>query len=277
MSLEYLTYHIRTESYDLPIDWNKVFGREGKLAVEIGFGNGEFLLQLAKQEPFNLFVGFETSLTSLVKIQKRLFAERVSNVRVCLVDGRFALREFFQDMSISTVYVNFPCPWPKRSHESRRFTSVDFAHTLAAVLAQEGIFSLTSDVPWYVEDMKNILLSTDCFQVESYQMNKEVVIGTRYEKKWIAEGRETYTLKMRKTKHRTVSRITWEGQGMPHVHLRTVNEEKILALANGVFKFSSGAFVVKAVYKKEGEYLLRIVSNEENFQQRYFIRDISFR
>ncbi len=271
MTVEYLAYDFRPEFHNLPIDWSKVFGRQGELAVEIGFGNGEFLLQKAKEDPYNLFVGFETSLVSLVKIQKRLYVEKLENVRVCLVDGRFGLREFFQDLSVSAVYVNFPCPWPKKSHQSKRFTTLDFANTLAAVLKQSGVFWITSDVYWYVEDVKSVLLETGCFQEETFQVNRQVVIGTRYERKWINEGRETYTLRMRKINHKTITRITWGEKGMPHVHLKIVNKDKIPALADSVFRSKNGVFTVKAVYEKDGEYLLRVVSNEDNFQQRYFI------
>ncbi|AEH50111.1 tRNA (guanosine(46)-N7)-methyltransferase TrmB [Pseudothermotoga thermarum] len=273
MAVQHLAYHIRAEYLDLPIDWGQIFKKQGNLIVEIGFGNGEFLLRKAKEQPFDLFVGFETSLTSLVKIQKRLFAEGIDNVRVCLVDGRFGLREFFNDLTVSTVYMNFPCPWPKKSHQSRRFTVAGFADTLVAVLKLGGIFSMTSDVLWYVEDMRNVLLETGCFEQRLFQTNKQIVVGTRYERKWINEGRETYTLVMEKIKHKTIDRLTWGEQDMPHVHLKDAKEEKIPFLSDQVFKSPKGVFVVKGVYKKqsEEEYLLRIVSNEENFQQRYFI------
>lgn len=271
MSTEFLSYFIKTQQYTLPLDWDEIFQRQAKLAVEIGFGNGEFLISLAKQKPEYNFIGFETSITSLVKIQKKIHAESLKNIRVALVDGRFALREFFKDNSVEEVYTNFPCPWPKKSHQDKRFTNQGFAETLSAVLNFGGIFQLVTDVEWYAEHMKDILLKTECFDLIQFNENDKMIVGTRYERKWLSEGRKTYILTAKKKGYLDIQRWTWEEGSMPHIHLNDVSEQKILQLSGNVFRYHKGVFVVKNVYVRENEYLLRIVSNEEGFQQRYFI------
>lgn len=271
MRVESLSYFIKAQQYSMPLDWNEIFQRQAKLAVEIGFGSGEFLVSLAKQRPEYNFVGFETSITSLVKIQKKIHDESLRNIRVALTDGKFALREFFKDNSVEEVYTNFPCPWPKKSHQEKRFTSQDFAETLGAVLNFGGTFQLVTDVEWYAKHMKDILLETKCFDLIRFDENDKVIVKTRYEKKWLSEGRKTYVLVAKKKGQINVQRWTWEEGSMPHIHLNSINEQKIPQLSGIVFRHLRGVFVVKNVYFREGEYLLRIVSNEENFQQRYFI------
>ncbi len=271
MAVDFLSYFIKAQQYTMPLDFYQIFHRQAKLAVEVGFGNGEFLVSLAKQKPEYDFVGFETSITSLVKIQKKIHAESLKNIRVALVDARFALREFFKDNSIEEIYMNFPCPWPKKSHQDKRFTSQGFAETLGAVMCMGGTFQLVTDVDWYAEQMKEIFLQTGCFDLVQFSENDRSVVGTRYEKKWLSEGRKTYTLVVKKKDHISVQRWTWEEETMPHVHLSGVDEQKIPQLSGVVFRHQNGVFVVKNVYSRENEYLLRIVSNEEGFQQRYFI------
>ncbi|MEJ5230077.1 MAG: tRNA (guanosine(46)-N7)-methyltransferase TrmB [Pseudothermotoga sp.] len=272
MNCGFLSYFIKPQQYSMPVNWHEIFQTKGKLAVEIGFGSGEFLVSLAKAQKGYNFIGFETSITSLVRIQKRIHSESLRNVRVVLADGRFGLREFFADNSVDQVYTNFPCPWPKKSHEGKRFTNQGFAETLAAVLTLGGIYQLVTDVQWYAEQMRDVLLSTGSFELLQFNENNDIVVGTRYERKWLSEGRKTYTLLVSKVVHKTVERWTWEDGSMPHVHLNKADMDKLLALAGMVFKHDKGVFVVKRIYNcHEGEYLLRMVSNEDGFQQRYFI------
>ncbi|ABV32576.1 MULTISPECIES: tRNA (guanosine(46)-N7)-methyltransferase TrmB [Pseudothermotoga] len=268
---EFLRYDLDLRHYAAPIDWKKIFGNNKELAVEIGFGNGEFLVSMAKEKSWCNFIGFETSLISLVKIQKKLYSESIENVKVSRIDGKFALREFFSDNSVWEVYINFPCPWPKKSHQGKRFTDQGFTETLAAVLKADGNFQLISDVKWYVEHMKAFLLKTGCFEIIEFGKSDKTIVGTRYEKKWISQGKDIYILRAKKINHITVERWTWGGFEMPHVHIENVNREKILGLKDTIFKHLKGVFVVKSVYYSQDEYLLRIVSNEGGFQQRYFI------
>jgi len=119
--------------------------------------------------------------------------------------------------------------------------------------------------------MKDVLLRTKCFDLVQFTENDKIVVGTRYEKKWLSEGRKTYTVLVKKINHMSVNRWTWEEGWMPHIHLNEVDEQRLLQLSGKVFRDQRGVFVVKYVYTRESEYLLRIVSNEEGFQQRYFI------
>lgn len=271
MIVESLSYFIRPQQYSTPLDWDRIFQRQAKLAVEIGFGNGEFLISLAKLKREYNFVGFETSITSLVKVQRKIYDHSLKNIRVALVDGKFALREFFKDGSVERVYTNFPCPWPKKSHQEKRFTNRDFAQTLGAVLTFTGIYQLVTDVEWYARQMKDILLETGCFDLLQFDESNKAIVGTRYERRWLSEGRKTYILIVQKKSQASIERWTWEEDSMPNIHLNSINEQKVPQLSGTVFRHHRGVFVVRNVYFREGEYLLRVVSNEENFQQRYFI------
>lgn len=73
MGLELTGYLVRPERWEaLPGDWAAVFSRKAPLAIDIGFGNGEFLAEAAQVHPDWNWVGFETSLTCLVKAGRKL-------------------------------------------------------------------------------------------------------------------------------------------------------------------------------------------------------------
>jgi tRNA (guanine-N7-)-methyltransferase len=152
--LEWLRYHIYPEYFEkIPPNWSEIFGREAPIWVEIGFGNGEFLLHLSKKYSEVNLVGFELSITSFVKAQKKFYSAGVENVRLVMVDGRFGLRELFEDDSVDRVFVNFPCPWSKKGYEDRRITTDDFIKTLSAVLKPSGVFELMTDDKKYAGEV----------------------------------------------------------------------------------------------------------------------------
>lgn len=265
-------YHVKAQEFDPPLDWEGLFGRSGPLVVELGFGSGEFLIQNAIQHPSTNFVGFETSLTCMVKLQKNLSQLGVSNVRAVLSDGRFGLKELFNDKAVDTVYVNFPCPWPKEAHKNRRLYSKTFVDTLASVLKDQGSFHLTTDVQWYLKDTASLLIESGCFSVKMSEVLNKNVVSTRYERKWLSQGKMIYSLTAVKIKSASVKRITWEDKEMPHVHLKNVHEDKVKALQNKVFhEDQESSFVVKNIYSNADEFLLRIISSDGGFQQHYFV------
>ena len=265
-------YHVRAQEFDPPLDWEGLFERSGPLVVELGFGSGEFLIQNAIQHPSTNFVGFETSLTCMVKLQKSLSRLGINNVRAVLLDGRFGLKELFRDKTVDAVYVNFPCPWPKEAHKNRRLYSKTFVDTLASVLKDQGSFHLTTDVQWYLKDTASLLIESKCFSVKMSEALNKNVVSTRYEKKWLSRGKVIYALTAVKIKSASIKRITWEDKEMPHVHLKNVCEDKVKALRDKVFhEDQESVFVVKNVYSNVDEFLLRVISSDNGFQQCYFV------
>lgn len=273
MALEVVRFLVEPRQWEvLPGDWTKVFGREAPLAVEIGFGNGEFLAWAASNHPDWDFVGFELALTCFVKTGRKLAAAGVENVRLARVDGGFALRELFPDRSLSQVYLHFPCPWPKARHAGRRLVNESLARTLAAVLIPGGTFELTTDVDWYAREAADILSSTGRFSVMGPVPLSREGPGTRYERKWRLEGRRIFRVEAELVHPGRVERIA-EG-AMPHARIKgPVDQAVLLSLAGFKETWPGGAFVIKEVLlAPKGETaLLRAFATDEGFQQQYFI------
>ncbi|MFH1610106.1 MAG: tRNA (guanosine(46)-N7)-methyltransferase TrmB [Candidatus Bipolaricaulota bacterium] len=269
--MDFARYLVHPERWEhLPADWAALFGRTGPLAVEIGFGNGEFLAWGSRQHPDWNWVGFETSLTCVAKAGRKLAQAGAENVRLALADGRFALRELFPDESVDRAFVHFPCPWPKTRHAERRVMDGSFSRTLSSVLAAGGLFELTTDVLVYAQDAAEHLAS------RGFRVAAEAVAvsgpGTRYEAKWRTQGREIWRLTAgRGTKENTL-RIT-EGT-MPHVRVpKAVTPDAVERLAGLRESWPGGAFVVKGAFFSldGGTALLRTFATDEGFQQQYLL------
>jgi len=257
---------------ELPGDWEAVFGRRAPLAVEIGFGNGEFLAEAAAQHPDWDFVGFEVSLRCLEKTGQRLARRGLVNVRLARVDGRFALRELFSDGSLARVYVHFPCPWPKARHAKRRLVNWGFVRTLAAVLERGGVFELNTDVDWYAFEVADRLQAGGWFVVHGPRVLSREGPGTRYERRWRKENRLIIRMLAERRSPAEVNRIA-EGK-MPHVWVNAEVKRQALGSLVGLKEtWPKGAFAIKEIFLAPGGdgALLRTFSSDGGFQQHYLI------
>ncbi len=257
---------------EFPLDWSKIFGNNNPIVVEIGFGNGDFLKAIAERFPEKNFVGFEVSITSVHKTLKKV--KDLKNVRLVIADAKFGMREFFGPESVERVIMNFPVPWPKSAHEERRVIIPQFFETLANVLETSGKFELTTDVDWYALVAKETALETGCFEVENYVVNPDREVKTKYEKKWLEQGKDIYSLVLKKIKSKEISRMLGGIQPMPHAK-GNFDVEKLGFLIDKTFKNDKKdlVFVIKGVYKAldKNAYIIKVVSSDAGYQQQYYL------
>lgn len=216
------------------------------------------------------WVGFETSLTCIVKAGRKLSLAGVENVRLALLDGKFGLRELFRDGSVSKVFVNFPCPWPKARHAERRLVDQAFARTLAAVLEREGEFHLVTDALWYAEEAARHLQAAGLAVHGPQKLLGGP--GTRYERKWRSRGLAIWKVLAKNVRPGTVQRIV-EG-AMPHAKVPTkFDQEGLKKLAGLKETWEGGAVVLKEVFFAEDREaaLIRVFATDRDFTQQFFL------
>lgn len=258
---------------ELPLRWAEVFARPAPLAVEIGFGNGEFLLNWARAQPEWNIVGIELSMQSMVRFQKRLSASALPNVRAIHEDGKFALREFFPGASVRHVLMNFPDPWPKNRHKRRRLLSGEFVNILGAVLEKHGIYELVTDQLWYAQEAQALFAASSLYESREIEINPRRPVMTRYELKWREMGRSSYRFCARKTGDAAIERIA-EALEMPHVIVKTeVNSAKVMRLQGQGLVQKSTRFLIKGIMQALGEksFLLRTIATDMDYLQNFYI------
>ncbi|CCU85811.1 MULTISPECIES: tRNA (guanosine(46)-N7)-methyltransferase TrmB [Mesotoga] len=271
MSEYYLRNYVDCTEYKLPLDLQDVFGRKRETFLEIGFGSGEFILQKAIENPNADYLGVELSMISAKKLLKSLSRNHVGNVRALLVDASFALRNILPKDSMSGVYMNFPCPWPKKRHSERRLNSVNFLEKIAKVLKKGGFFQLYSDSKEFVHEMFGEVGKTNCFDDPVLEVNPTVGVGTRYEKKWLDMSKEIFRMKC--------IRIKCEINGEEDV-VRVSNlwiddiDEKSLQKVDGK-SFSKNEIFVKfmGLYRNmdRNTFLIETLTVDRDFSQRFYI------
>ncbi len=175
--------------------WEEIFHRRAPLSVEIGFGSGEFLAQLASRHPKQNFVGIEISRESLRRAEKKIKSLR--NVRLLMWDGKPALQYLFSPASISCIYIHFPFPWDKKKQKKRRLVDTAFARQVEEKLRTGGKFIFLTDSENYAKEVYALFLKNKKFRV-STKLDKK--ISTRYRRKWEKEGKKIYSVIAVKTK-----------------------------------------------------------------------------
>jgi tRNA (guanine-N7-)-methyltransferase len=260
-------------SPDFPIKWDEVFKRQAPLAVEIGCGNGEFLVEWAKSKPVWNFVGIELSLASGERLLSRIFQDSLQNVRLIRDDARFILRELFARDSVNHVMLNFPDPWPKVKHKNRRLIDRNFVRTLGAILEIHGIFDLFTDQKWYAEEAVIVLRESKAFNISDIKENPERSTSTKYERKWKELFRQIFHVRAEKFK-KLDSKPIMENLDMPHYLGEGNVPSKQIHSLSGLKRFvENRVFKVKEIFEKPDHqvFLIRLVTVDEDYRQTFFL------
>jgi tRNA (guanine-N7-)-methyltransferase len=271
---DYLKYDIdpRQES-NYPLDWKKFFTESRPLAVEIGCGNGEYLVRWAVLEPSWNYVGIEMSLASCDRSQQRIYQQGLKNIRLLRDEARFALREFFADKSVHHIVLNFPDPWPKDKHRDRRIYFGGFTSTVAAVLVDDGKLDIYTDQLWYAQEAREVFRKLGAFSIEEVQKDPERLVSTKYERKWRENFRDVYHFRAVKKHHVKIERIL-KDTVMPHYFIeKNIKSLKIEKLSGYELKRDKQVFKIKEVYRRKDRqsFLMRTVAVDGDYLQNFFI------
>jgi tRNA (guanine-N7-)-methyltransferase len=140
-----------------PIDLPGVFGNTNPVYLEIGFGNGESLAEMARQNPQRNYLGIEVHRPGVGHLMLKLEQQESDNVRVMRHDAVEVLTDMLPDASLQGVYLFFPDPWHKKRHHKRRILNPAFVDELARVIRPGGVFHAATDWAPYAEQMMQVL------------------------------------------------------------------------------------------------------------------------
>jgi tRNA (guanine-N7-)-methyltransferase len=194
--------------------WAKLFGLPAaaplRLHVDVGFGDGAFLTELARRDPGRAVVGIELSFKRALKVARRLSRTDLRNVRLLGVDAAWAVREAFEDESVESFWINFPDPWPKRRHRRRRFVEPAFVADLSRRLMVGGSLHVATDDPAYAAAIRTALdgepLLENARALAAHQDQRCELPPTAFERVWIAQGRPCFFFEHRRVKPIAASR-----------------------------------------------------------------------
>ena len=146
------------------IEPQQVFGREAPLVIEIGFGMGASLVEMARRAPEKGFIGIEVHPPGVGRLLADARADGVDNIRVYCEDAIEVLAQCIPDGSLAGVQLFFPDPWHKKKHNKRRIVQPEFAQTIRQKLAVGGVFHMATDWAPYSEHMMEVMSAAEGYE-----------------------------------------------------------------------------------------------------------------
>jgi len=149
------------------LDFHALFGNANPVVLEIGFGNGDSLAQMAAADPGRNFLGLEVHRPGVGHVLLEIERLGLTNLRVLRQDAVALLRDGLAPASLAAVHLYFPDPWPKKRHHKRRIVQPAFGALVARVLASGGLFHAATDWEPYAEHMLAVLDAADDLFINS--------------------------------------------------------------------------------------------------------------
>ena len=144
-----------------PLDFEATFGRAGPTVLEIGFGMGQSLVDMAAAAPATNFIGIEVHKPGVGRLLHSMAERDVDNIRVYCHDAVEILRDCIPDASLDTIQIFFPDPWHKKRHNKRRLIQPPFVAQLLTRLKPGGTLHLATDWENYAQQMMEVLSAAD--------------------------------------------------------------------------------------------------------------------
>ena len=140
-----------------PLDLEKRFGRTAPKILEIGFGMGEGMADIAQAHPENDYLGVEVHTPGVGALLKQLGERGLSNVRIIQHDAVEVLSQMLAPASLDGAHIFFPDPWHKTRHHKRRLIQPPLVSLLASRLNPGGYLHLATDWEDYAVQMLDVL------------------------------------------------------------------------------------------------------------------------
>lgn len=180
--------------------FNKLFDNNNPLCIEIGTGKGNFIRQMALNNPNVNYIGIEKFDSVLVRALEKVEEEDIPNLRFIRMDANDIEKVF--DKEIDTIYLNFSDPWPKARHKIRRLTSINF------LKKYDNLFKGTNHIVFKTDNRHLFEFSVMEFNEYNYKINELCLdlysedltdnVPTEYEEKFHKKGMPIYKIDVTK-------------------------------------------------------------------------------
>ncbi len=201
-ALEQHWVHYGIDYAPVPLVLTNIFGRAAPVTLEIGFGDGDSLLQQAKQQPERDFLGIEVHRPGVGRLLSRCHEAGLLNLRVFNHDAVEVLKHQITDQNLDCVQLFFPDPWHKKRHHKRRILQPDFAELVSRKLRANGHFHMATDWQPYAEHMREVMAACTSFNnladSDQYTANNGLRPLTKFEQRGLRLGHRVYDLRYQK-------------------------------------------------------------------------------
>jgi tRNA (guanine-N7-)-methyltransferase len=179
-----------------PLVLKELFSASRPLEVELGSGDGSFLLAQAQRHPEHNFIGVERLLGRIRKLDRKGRRLGLVNLRGIRIECRYFLAYLLPRRSTQVLHVYFPDPWPKKKHRKHRLINEAFPSVAAQALVPGGWVHLRTDDGDYFEQMTGVFARSPLF--ERVETPADLAAEpTDFERDFVAQGKATLSVSYR--------------------------------------------------------------------------------
>ena len=179
---------------DAHFSFDELFGRHAPVVLEIGFGNGETLVEQAAANPDRNFLGIEVHEPGVGHCLLKAEEAGLENLRVIAHDAIDVLTRQVPPGSLSRLNLYFPDPWPKKRHHKRRIVQPAFLDLVADRLVDGGTLNIATDWANYAEHIDKIISQSDRFTcIERREHDGDAPLDrprTKFERRGLRKGHD---------------------------------------------------------------------------------------
>lgn len=187
--------YVASDPVQLKGQWQKRFGNQQPIHIEIGTGKGQFIVGMAKAHPEINYIGIEMQLSVISLALDKLVEEALPNLQLLHVDGS-DLNNYFADNEVDQIYLNFSDPWPKKRHAKRRLTFKTFLAVDEQILKPAGEIHFKTDnrglFEYSLSSFSKYGMTLEKVWLDLHASDYPDNIMTEYEEKFSQKGQPIY-------------------------------------------------------------------------------------
>lgn len=169
-----------------------IFGSPGPYEVDLGCGDGSFLVRMAAKHPDRRFLGVERLLGRVRSVCGKAAREHLDNLKVLRMESSYFLEWFIEPGSISRLHYLFPDPWPKARHFKNRLIRDSLVPVIHASLVPGGEFLFKTDHEEYFEWVDDHFERSGLFTRLSWEEESFFYPKTDFQLQWEGQGKRIY-------------------------------------------------------------------------------------
>jgi tRNA (guanine-N7-)-methyltransferase len=168
------------------------------LEVDLGCGDGSFLMEMARHHPERDFMGVERLLGRVRKVCRKVTRAGLDNARVLRLESRYVVEWLLPEASVSRLHLLCPDPWPKVRHHRRRLVQVAFLEAVRRALEPGGEFLFMTDHEDYFRWAEEKVAEFGKFERLKWKEDSFFYPKTDFQQLWESEGKSMWRLRCRK-------------------------------------------------------------------------------